>query len=126
MTRVLIVEDSVTEASHLSELLKSQKIQIAKVVATAELASQILKEEQEEINLIFLDVVLPGKSGFEFCRALKNNQQTKNIPVIICSSKNTEIDKKWGLKQGASAYLTKPVDKQELMQVLRQLNLLAM
>ncbi len=120
-TRVLVVEDSLTEANYLSELLKDQGFKIVNVT-TAEAGSKIV--EEKEINLIFLDVVLPGKSGFEFCRALKNNEQTKNIPVIICSSKNTEIDKKWGLKQGASAYLTKPVDKQELMQVLSSLNFL--
>lgn len=120
-TRVLVVEDSLTEANYLSELLKDKGFKIVNVT-TAEAGSKIV--EEKEINLIFLDVVLPGKSGFEFCRALKNNEQTKNIPVIICSSKNTEIDKKWGLKQGASAYLTKPVDKQELMQVLSSLNFL--
>jgi chemotaxis family two-component system response regulator PixH len=68
-----------------------------------------------------LDVVLPGRSGFEICRELKAEDNTSNIPVIICSTKGTEMDKFWGLKQGADAYITKPIDQDELVKTVNKL-----
>ena len=62
-------------------------------------------------DVIVLDVVLPGKSGFEICREIKATEQTKTIPVILCSTKNSDMDKFWGKRQGADAYITKPIDQ---------------
>ena len=72
-------------------------------------------------DLLFLDVVLPGQSGFEFCRDLKTDESTRNIPIVICSTKGTEADKLWGSMLGADAYLTKPVDQQQIAQTVQQL-----
>ena len=66
---------------------------------------------------------MPGMSGFEFCRKLKREPKTQKLPVIICSSKNGEIDRIWGMRQGASAYLTKPFTKQDLLRALKSLGL---
>ena len=72
-------------------------------------------------DLIVLDVVLPGKSGFEICRHIKADDSTKKIPIIICSTKGSEMDKFWGMKQGADAYIPKPVDKDELLSAVQKL-----
>ena len=68
-----------------------------------------------------LDVILPGESGFELCRKLKANPQTEKIPVVICSTKNKEIDRTWANMSGADAYITKPVDEALLEQTIHQL-----
>jgi twitching motility two-component system response regulator PilH len=68
-----------------------------------------------------LDVVLPKLNGFQVCRKLKQNELSRNIPVILISGKNTPLDKKWGLQQGADMYITKPFDKDELLMGVRSL-----
>ena len=115
---VLIVEDSPTEATILTEFLQKSGFDVLNVT-TAEAAKAILV--QQNFDAILIDIVLPGQSGYSLCRDLKNQQNTANIPIIICSSKSEKIDQKWGMKQGASAYVTKPVDRKELVATLEKL-----
>jgi len=61
---------------------------------------------------------MPGMSGFELCRSLKNNPVTASVPIVICSSKDQEIDRLWGMKQGAAAYLTKPFSREQLIRTV--------
>lgn len=72
-------------------------------------------------DMVFLDVVLPGQSGFELCHDLKTNKSTQNIPIVLCSTKDTEADKLWGAMLGADAYLTKPLNLHLLAQTVAQL-----
>lgn len=118
MATVLVVEDSLTEAQFISIFLRQEGL-IPITVNTAEAARAIVNEQK--IDAILLDVVLPGESGFGFCRKLKSQDKTCNIPVVMCSGKSGKIDQTWGLKQGASAYLTKPVDREKLVQTLKSL-----
>jgi twitching motility two-component system response regulator PilH/chemotaxis family two-component system response regulator PixH len=118
MVRVLIVEDSQTEASILTECLRQSGFE-AQNVTTAETAKAIL--EQKSFDAILLDVILPGQSGFSLCRELKNQECTAKIPIIICSIKSGKIDKNWALKQGANAYLTKPINTEEVLSTLTEL-----
>ena len=62
---------------------------------------------------------MPGMSGFELCRSLKRAPETENVPVVICSSKDQAIDRLWGMRQGADAYLTKPFEREELLKVIK-------
>jgi twitching motility two-component system response regulator PilH len=62
-----------------------------------------------------LDVILPGQNGFQICRTLKTSEDTKNIPVVMLTSKNQDSDKFWGMRQGADAYVTKPFVEAELL-----------
>jgi two-component system, chemotaxis family, response regulator PixH len=64
---------------------------------------------------------LPGESGFELCRKLKDDPSTKSIPVVIYSTKDKEMDRTWGNMSGADAYLSKSVDEQTLIQTVSQL-----
>lgn len=68
-----------------------------------------------------MEVILPGQSGLDCCSDLKQDPQTQSIPVIICSTKGTEIDKLWAKKKGADAYLVKPINQNELIQTVTQL-----
>ncbi|MEN9207900.1 MAG: response regulator [Gloeomargarita sp. GMQP_bins_120] len=118
MPTVLLVEDVQTEAALLAGYLQGEGFLVQRV-ASAEEARQYLAKHKPD--LMVLDVVLPGESGFELCRQLKKQPETAGIPIIICSSKQGDIDKFWGMKQGASAYLTKPVNKEELIRTARSL-----
>ncbi len=118
MTKVLVVEDTPSELELVSTFLKDGGYSV--VVAT-DAKTGIAKASEQKPDLIITDVVMPGMSGFELCRSLKNNPETKAIPIIICSSKNQEIDRLWGMKQGANFYLVKPFSKDDLIRAVRSL-----
>jgi twitching motility two-component system response regulator PilH len=109
---ILIVDDSPTDRQFLSELLAKNGFQ----VSTAENADEALaKAKQLKPDLVLIDVVMPGQSGFQATRALSRDEATKQIPVIICTSKSQETDRAWGMKQGARDYIVKPVKGPELL-----------
>ncbi|MGB7086639.1 MAG: response regulator [Phormidesmis sp.] len=118
MITALIVEDSLTDRDLLTCYLQQSGVTVTSVQNSEE-ALKVLRSAQPD--LLFLDVVLPGQSGFELCRDLKTEESTQNIPVIICSTKDTEADKLWGSMLGADAYLTKPVDQQQLSKTVEKL-----
>ena len=66
-------------------------------------------------DLVLMDVVMPGLNGYQATRTLTRDEKTKNIPVIVCTSKNQETDKIWGLRQGALDYMVKPINGEELL-----------
>mgnify|MGYP003564633812 FL=1 len=109
--KVLVVDDSKTELLFLSNLLKKQGMD----VRTAENADQALARlAEEKPDLILMDVVMPGQNGFQLTRAISRNPEFADVPIILCTSKNQETDKVWGIRQGARDYITKPVDAAEL------------
>jgi two-component system, chemotaxis family, response regulator PixH len=118
MRTILVVEDTRTELEIIRQKLEAAGIAIETAGSGEEALSKL---EQIRPDAIFLDVVLPGKSGFEICRAIKSNDDINKIPVVICSTKNTDMDKFWGKRQGADHYLCKPIDSGELNNVLSQL-----
>jgi twitching motility two-component system response regulator PilH len=109
---ILIVDDSPTERHVLTELLTANGF----VVATEENAETgIARARELQPDLILMDVVMPGTNGYQATRALSRDDATKNIPVILCTTKNQETDKIWGMRQGARDYVTKPVNHGELL-----------
>jgi len=118
MATVLVVEDSMTEMEVLTSCLRKAGWVILSAFS-AEEALQIIQRQPP--NCLVLDVVLPGMSGFELCRTLKNEPGTQQIPIVLCSTKSTDMDKFWGMRQGADAYLTKPVDQGQLVETVRNL-----
>ena len=118
MNTALVVDDSKTDLQVVSSYLTQYGITVLTATNGEEALSTLT---QQTPDLIILDVVLPDRSGFELCRCIKEDAATRQIPVIICSTKGTEMDKFWGMKQGANAYLEKPVDKAELSTTVKQL-----
>jgi twitching motility two-component system response regulator PilH len=109
--KVLVVDDSKTELMFLSDLLQKQGME----VRTAENAEQAMaKLEEEKPDLILMDVVMPGQNGFQLTRAITRKPEFADVPIIICTSKNQETDKVWGIRQGARDYITKPVNPLDL------------
>jgi twitching motility two-component system response regulator PilH len=108
---VLVVDDSKTELLHLTEIL--QKMGLS--VRTADNADEVFRRlADQKPDLILLDVVMPGQNGFQLTRTISRNPEYAEVPIIICSSKNQETDRVWGMRQGARDYITKPVDVAEL------------
>lgn len=119
MSTILVVEDGLTDMQMISRYLEQAGYSVMGAKSSEEAQEKIT---QNKPDLIFLDVILPGKSGFEICRELKENPNTSTIPVVFCSTKNTDVDKMWGDMLGADAFLSKPVKKEELEGVLQKLN----
>lgn len=118
INRILVVDDSPTERFFLSDLL----VKNGYLVSMAETGEDgIALAKQNPPDLIIMDVVMPGMNGFQATRALSKEDATKDIPVIICTTKSQETDKVWGLRQGASAYLVKPIDPVELLSQIKAL-----
>jgi twitching motility two-component system response regulator PilH len=114
--KILLVDDSKTELHHLSELLGKRGFE----VRTAENGEDAMKRLGEETpDLILMDVVMPGQNGFQLTRAITRDPRFSKVPVIMCTSKNQETDKVWGMRQGARDYIVKPVDANELMAKIR-------
>src|SRR5574337_60418 len=114
---VLIVDDSKTELMALSEMLKGEGFS----VTAAENAEDALAQlERHKPDLILMDVVMPGKNGFQLTRAITRDPRYAGVPVIMCTSKTQETDRVWGLRQGARDYVVKPVRGDELVAKIRQ------
>ncbi len=114
-TVALVVDDSLPAREMITKYLH----QFGFRVLTASNAQEAIQEiSKYKPNIILLDVVLPDRSGFALCRDLKATDETTNIPIILCSIKKTSADKFWGLKQGANAYLSKPVAEEELLSAI--------
>lgn len=118
MATVLVVEDTLTQAEIITGTLRQAGFQTIAVTSSEDAKVKI---SQQTPDAVVLDVVLPGESGFELCRELKDNPATSKIPIVICSTKDSEMDKFWGMKQGASSYLTKPIDANELVRTVKLL-----
>jgi twitching motility two-component system response regulator PilH len=109
--KVLIVDDSKTELMFLSDLLVRQGM----VVRTAQNSDEaMLRLAEDRPDLILMDVVMPGQNGFQLTRLITRSPEYADIPIIMCTSKNQETDRVWGMRQGARGYVTKPVDPAEL------------
>lgn len=117
MPRVLIVDDSPTETYKFEEILKKNGFGVIKADNGADGVAVCRKEKPD---VVLMDVVMPGLNGFQATRQLAKGDDTKNIPVIIVTTKDQETDRVWGKRQGAWAYLTKPVDEKVLMDTIKQ------
>ena len=116
--KVLIVDDSKTELMFMTNLLQKNGMS----VRTAEGADEAFRRlSEEKPDLILMDVVMPGQNGFQLTRSINRNPEYSDIPIIMCTSKNLETDRVWGMRQGARDYVTKPVDAAELLVKIKAL-----
>lgn len=111
--KILVVDDSPTELQLMVEPLIDRGYQVITATNGIDALEAAIKEHP---RLILLDVLMPGKNGFQVCRQLKTDPATCDIKIIIVSSKCLESDRFWGLRQGADEYLAKPVNDETLLQ----------
>jgi len=115
MSKVLIVDDSPAQLFSLRKIVEQGGHQ-AVMADCGERALEMASNEQPEV--ILMDIVMPGMSGYQATRHLGRNEGTRNIPVIFVSSRTNETDRVWGLRQGARDYVTKPVNPQILLSAI--------
>ena len=114
--KILLVDDSRTELHHVTELLTKRGY----TVRTAQNGEEAMRRlGEEKPDLILMDVVMPGQNGFQLTRAITRDPRFVDVPVIMCTSKNQETDKVWGMRQGARDYVVKPVDADDLIAKIR-------
>jgi two-component system response regulator RegX3 len=113
VTRVLVVEDEESYSDALSYVLRKEGFEVA-IAATGPDALE--EYDRAGADIVLLDLMLPGLPGTEVCRALRSRS---NVPVIIVSAKDAEVDKVVGLELGADDYVTKPYSPRELVARIR-------
>ncbi|MEB3214215.1 MAG: response regulator [Leptolyngbyaceae bacterium] len=116
MGTILVVEDTLSEMELMSLYLRQGGYTVINATNAKEALDRAIEQKPD---VIVTDVVMPGMSGFELCRSLKKHPVTENVPVVICTSKNQQIDRLWGMKQGAAAYLTKPFTQEQLVRAVK-------
>lgn len=112
---VLVVDDTPSEMELMSYYLRESGCRVLNALTARD---ALEKAAQQQPDVIVTDVVMPGMSGFELCRKLKQQPATAHVPIVICTSKNHDIDRLWGMKQGADAYITKPYTQEQLVQAV--------
>lgn len=115
MAKVLIVDDSTAYRLRLRQMIRK----LGHQVLMAHDGEQALALAQSECpDIILMDIVMPGMNGYQAKRVLAGDDATRDIPVIFVSSHGGETDRIWGIRQGAVAYISKPVDTDELQSAI--------
>jgi twitching motility two-component system response regulator PilH len=118
MKTILVVEDMSSQQLLISKLLTNSGFEVVSL-NDAETAWTWLNANTNP-NLILLDIIMPGQSGLDLCRIIRDREKFKEVPIVFCSSKSQEFDKFWALRQGGNAYITKPFSPKELIDVVCQ------
>lgn len=111
-TTIMVAEDSRSQREMITYMLQSQNF---KVVPARHGEDALAKIMQHNPDIVILDIVMPKINGYEVCRTLRRHEFYRDLPVIFCSSQDSELDRYWGLKQGADAYLAKPFKPEDLL-----------
>lgn len=117
MARVLIVDDSPTETHKLKTMLEKNG-HFVFAAATGEAGVALALKERPDV--VLMDIVMPGLNGFQATRQLSKLPETANIPVIIVTTKDQQTDRVWGMRQGAKAYLAKPITSEILITTMAE------
>ena len=118
MANILIIDDSPTDVRVLATLMERAGHQVAAVGSAEE---GIERVHTERPDLVIMDVIMPGMNGFQATRTLTRDPQTRDIPVVMITTKSMETDRVWGMRQGARAFITKPVGEKELLACINDL-----
>ncbi len=118
MAKILIVDDSPTQTANAQKILESEGHNVITAVNGNEGVSIAIAEMPD---LVLMDVVMPELNGFQATRKLTQNADTAHIPVVLVTTKDQETDRVWGARQGAKAYLVKPVEHTLLMETVNGL-----
>jgi twitching motility two-component system response regulator PilH len=118
MAKILIVDDSPTELHMLAKILHQGGYE---AVTATDGETGIAAAQAEGPDMILMDVVMPGLNGFQATRKLSRDPKTRDIPILMVTTKDQETDREWGMRQGARGYLVKPVEPRELLKVIGDL-----
>ena len=118
MARVLIVDDSPSQLMGMKRIIEK----LGHEILTAEDGALGVEAAKRELpDLILMDVVMPNLNGFQATRSISKEPATSHIPIVLVTTKDQETDRVWGMRQGAKAYLTKPVNEAALIKLVKDL-----
>ncbi|HEY6894711.1 MAG TPA: response regulator [Rhodanobacteraceae bacterium] len=117
MARILIVDDSPSQLIGMRRTVEKLGHQ---VVTAEDGAAGVETAKRELPDLILMDVVMPNLNGFQATRTIAKDPKTSHIPIILVTTKDQDTDRVWGLRQGAKAYVTKPIDEAELTRTINE------
>jgi len=118
MSKVLVVDDVPSELELICRILQNAGLEVMRASDGEEAIATI---QATTPDLVILDVIMPRMNGFEVVRELRDNKKTQNLPIVFCTQKNTDIDRAWGAELGADAYIGKPFDPQQLVDIVQRL-----
>ncbi|MBE2292370.1 MAG: twitching motility response regulator PilH [Xanthomonadales bacterium] len=118
MARILIVDDSPTQLIGIQRIVEKLGHQ---TLTAEDGAAGVAMAKAELPDLILMDVVMPNLNGFQATRQLSRESTTRDIPVVLVTTKDQDTDRMWGMRQGARAYLTKPFAEADLTDVIDRL-----
>ena len=111
MKKVLVCDDSATDLTNIKQIVEAAGC--LSIMASSG-AEALEKAKKEKPDLIFLDIIMPEMDGFEACRKLHDDPNTKDIPVIFVTSKHQKADRVWAQMQGASDFISKPYTPEQI------------
>ncbi|CAM0998538.1 twitching motility response regulator PilH [Rhodanobacter sp. Root179] len=117
MARILIVDDSPSQLLGIKRIVEKLGHE---TLSAEDGAAGVEVAKAEKPDLILMDVVMPNLNGFQATRTISKNADTAHIPIILVTTKDQETDKVWGMRQGAKAYVTKPIREEELVKALEE------
>lgn len=117
MARILIVDDSPSQLLGIKRIVEKLGHE---AFSAEDGAAGVEVAKQELPDLILMDVVMPNLNGFQATRTISKNPETAHIPIILVTTKDQETDKVWGMRQGAKAYVTKPIKEEDLVKTLNE------
>ena len=118
MSKVLVIEDSKVQREMMASLLKKHHFETTTASSGLEAIAQV---KVNHPDVIILDIIMPDMHGYELCRKLRDNPDTWDINIVMCSSKSTDADRYWGFRQGANAYISKPFAPEDLVDTVKEL-----
>nr|MBS0020689.1 response regulator [Gammaproteobacteria bacterium] len=118
MATILVVDDSSTDIYRYQKMLEGYGYRI---ITAANGQDGIKKAQSERPQVILMDIVMPGMSGFQATRQIAKNPQTADIPIIIISNKNQESDRAWALRQGARDYIVKGSSEEKVIKKIQSI-----
>jgi twitching motility two-component system response regulator PilH len=117
--KILVVDDSAVERFHLIDMLTKKGFQ---VIEATDGEDAVIKAKAHHPDLVLMDVIMPGQNGFQITRQFSKDGELSDIPVIMCTSKDAETDRVWGMRQGAKGYLIKPIKADSLFNAITALS----
>ena len=118
MARILIVDDSPSQLMGIQRIVEK----LGHETLTAEDGAAGVEVARAHLpDLILMDVVMPNLNGFQATRTLSRDGSTRDIPVVLVTTKDQDTDRMWGMRQGARAYITKPFSEDELSEVIERI-----
>lgn len=118
MAKILIIDDSPTDVRVLSVLLEKAGHVVSAESSAEDGIEHVLNDRPDAI---IMDVIMPGMNGFQATRSLSKDPATRDVPILIVTTKSMETDRVWGLRQGARDFVTKPINEGDFLTRINKL-----